>query len=97
LLLSHISRATRRYFSSLELDRDIFWYNNPKKQEACSRIIKQEIDYADPANKNNIYDNLLQEIPKYMFLGDNSGLDNNNFEYLPVPRYFSFQPETPET
>jgi hypothetical protein len=32
-----------------------------------------------------------------MFLGDNSSLDNNNFEYLLVLRYFSFQPETPKT
>jgi hypothetical protein len=32
-----------------------------------------------------------------MSLGDNSGLDNNNFEYLPVPKYFFLQPETPET
>jgi hypothetical protein len=32
-----------------------------------------------------------------MFLGNNSGLDNNNFEYLPVLKYFSFQLETPET
>jgi hypothetical protein len=32
-----------------------------------------------------------------MFLGDNSGLNNNNFEYLPMLKYFSLQPETPET
>jgi hypothetical protein len=32
-----------------------------------------------------------------MFLGDNSGLDNNNFEYQPILRYLFFQPETPET
>jgi hypothetical protein len=59
--------------------------------------MKQEIDYADLVNKNNIYNNLLQKIPKYIFLGNNSGLDNNNFEYLFVLSYFSFQLETPET
>jgi hypothetical protein len=32
-----------------------------------------------------------------MSLGDNSGLDNNNFEYLPALKYLSFQPETPKT
>jgi hypothetical protein len=32
-----------------------------------------------------------------MSLGDNSSLDNNNFEYLLVPKYLSLQPETPET
>jgi hypothetical protein len=32
-----------------------------------------------------------------MFLGDNSGLDNNNFEYLLVLKYFFFQPKTPKT
>jgi hypothetical protein len=32
-----------------------------------------------------------------MFLGNNSSLDNNNFEYLPALRYFSFQLETSET
>jgi hypothetical protein len=47
------------------------------------------VDYADPANKDNIYDNLSQEIPEYMFLGDNSSLDSNDFEYLPAPKYFS--------
>jgi hypothetical protein len=51
--------------------------------------MKQEMDYADLTNKNNIYNNLLQEIPEYIFLGDNSNLDNNDFEYLFVLRYFS--------
>jgi hypothetical protein len=55
------------------------------------------VDYADPANKNDIYDNLSQKIPEYMSLGDNSGLDNNDFEYLLAPKYLSLQPETPET
>jgi hypothetical protein len=32
-----------------------------------------------------------------VFLGDNSSLDNNNFEYLLVLKYFSLQPGTPET
>jgi hypothetical protein len=32
-----------------------------------------------------------------MFLGDNSGLDSNNFEYLLVLKYLSFRLETPET
>jgi hypothetical protein len=43
----------------------------------------------DPADKDNIYNNLSQEIPKYMFLGDDSSLDNNNFEYLPTLKYLS--------
>jgi hypothetical protein len=51
--------------------------------------MKQEVDYVDLANKNDIYDNLSQEIPEYTFLGDDSGLDSDNFEYLPVLRYFS--------
>jgi hypothetical protein len=80
LLLSYISWATRKHSPSLELDRDTFWYDNPKKQE---------VDYADLVNKNNIYNNLLQEIPEYMSLGDNSGLDSNDFEYLLALRYFS--------
>jgi hypothetical protein len=45
---------------------------------------KKKIDNADLVDKNNIYNNPLQEIPEYIFLGDNSGLDNNNFEYLPA-------------
>jgi hypothetical protein len=36
----------------------------------------------DLANKDNIYNNLSPEIPEYLSLGDNSGSDNNNFEYL---------------
>jgi hypothetical protein len=32
-----------------------------------------------------------------MFLEDNSGLDNNNFEYIPVLKYFSLQLEILET
>jgi hypothetical protein len=88
LLSSYISRVTRKRSFSLEFDRDIFWYNKPKKQEACPRIIKQEMDYADPVDKDNIYNNPLQEIPEYICLGDNSGLDNNNFEYLLVLKYF---------
>jgi hypothetical protein len=55
------------------------------------------MDYTDPANKNNIYNNLLQEIPEYIFLGDKSGLDNNDFEYLPALKYLFLRPETPET
>jgi hypothetical protein len=89
LLLSYISRATRKHSFSLELDRDIFWHNNPKKQEACPQIIKQEINYTDLINKNDIYDNLSQEIPEYMFLGNDSSLDNNDFEYLLAPKHFS--------
>jgi hypothetical protein len=50
--------------------------------------MKQEIDYTDLVDKDNIYDNLSQEIPKYIFLGNNSSLNNNDFEYLPTPRYF---------
>jgi hypothetical protein len=46
------------------------------------------MDYTDPADKDDIYDNPLQEIPEYIFLGDNSGLDNNNFEYLLMLKYF---------
>jgi hypothetical protein len=90
LLLFYISRATRRRFFLLKLNQDIFWYNNPERQKACLWIIKQEIDYADLANKDNIYNNLSQEIPEYISLGDNSSLDNNNFEYLPAPKYLSF-------
>jgi hypothetical protein len=59
--------------------------------------MKQEVDYIDPTNKDNIYDNPLQEIPEYMSLGDDSGLDSNDFEYLPVLRYLSLRLETPET
>jgi hypothetical protein len=44
----------------------------------------------DLANKDNIYNNPLQEIPEYISLGDNSGLDNNNFEYLLILKYFFF-------
>jgi hypothetical protein len=51
--------------------------------------MKQEIDYADLANKDDIYNNLSQEIPEYMSLRDDSSLDNNNFKYLLVLRYFS--------
>jgi hypothetical protein len=32
-----------------------------------------------------------------MFLGDNSSLNNNNFEYLLVLKYCFFQLEIPET
>jgi hypothetical protein len=59
--------------------------------------MKQEIDYTDPADKDNIYNNPSQEIPEYISLGDNSSLDSNNFEYLLALGYFSFRPETPET
>jgi hypothetical protein len=52
--------------------------------------MKQEIDYVDLADKDDIYDNLLQEIPEYIFLRDNSGLDNNDFEYLLALKYLSF-------
>jgi hypothetical protein len=68
----------------------MFWYNNLKRQEAYLWTIKQEIDYADLTNKNNIYNNPSQEIPEYISLGDNSGLDNNNFEYLLALKYFFF-------
>jgi hypothetical protein len=52
--------------------------------------MKQEINCADLINKDNIYNNPSQEIPEYIFLGNNSSLDNNNFEYLFIPRYFFF-------
>jgi hypothetical protein len=43
----------------------------------------------DLVDKDDIYNNLLQEILKYISLRDNSSLDNNDFEYLLVPKYFS--------
>jgi hypothetical protein len=29
-----------------------------------------------------------KRFPEYIFLGNNSSLDNNNFEYLFIPKYF---------
>jgi hypothetical protein len=52
--------------------------------------------YANPTNKNNIYNNLSQDIPKYTFLRNNSSLDSNDFKYLLVLKHFSFQPKIPE-